>query len=362
MGDPAPGTPLERLDTPALVVDLRVAEANIARMQEALAVHGKALRAHAKFHKSAWWAAKQLAAGASGVCTAKLGEAEALVAGGIEEILVANEVTGAIKIERLVALAARAKVTVAIDDPANAREISAAAAARGVTVGALVDVNVRLNRCGVEPGAPTAALARTIADLPGLRYEGLMGYEGHVRGDADERRAQTLAAMSRLETAVAAATAAGLPPRIVSAGGTSNYAIGATVPCVTELQCGSYLFMDSTYHGEVPEFPPALWVVASVMSRPAPDRAILDAGFKAISEQFGPPRLEGPPGATLLRLNAEHAIVQLEGEARALRVGDQVRLLPSKTETTINLHAEYFCLRDGVLEAVVPIDARGRFR
>lgn len=356
------GTPLDRIDTPALVVDMAVAEANIARMQSALAAHGKGLRAHVKFHKSSWWAARQLAAGACGVCTAKLGEAEALAAGGIGEILVANEVTGAIKVDRLAALAARAKITVAIDDPANAREISAAAVARGVTVGTLVDVNVRLDRCGVEPGEPTAALARVIADLPGLRYEGLMGYEGHVRGDVDARRAETLSAMGRLEASVAAATAAGLPPRIVSAGGTSNYAIGATVPFVTELQCGSYLFMDATYHGEVPEFPPALWVVASVMSRPAPDRAILDAGFKAISEQFGPPRLEGPPGATLLRLNAEHAIVQLEGEARRLRVGDRVRLLPSKTETTINLHDEYWCVRDGLLETVVPIDARGRFR
>jgi len=357
-----PGTPLDRLDTPALVVDMAVAEANLARMQRFVAGHGKKLRAHAKFHKSAWWAAKQLAAGASGICVAKLGEAEALAAGGIDDILVANEVTGAIKIERLVALAARAKVTVAIDDAANAREIAAAASARGVVVGALVDVDVRLKRCGVAPGAPTVALARTIAGLPGLRYDGLMGYEGHVRGDPDALRAETLAAMGRLEEAVAAATAAGLPPAIVSAGGTSNYTIGATVPCVTELQCGSYLFMDATYGAEVPEFPPALWVVASVMSRPAPDRAILDAGFKAVSEQLGPPRLEGPPGATLLRLNAEHAIVRLEGEAQRLRVGDRLRLLPSKTETTINLHDEYWCVRDGLLEAVVPVDARGRFR
>lgn len=359
---PVPGTPIEALDTPALLIDLDIAEANLRGMQAFLSDRGKALRAHAKFHKSAYWGARQVEAGAIGVCVAKLGEAEAMVEGGIHDVLIANEVVGAAKIARLAAIAGRARLTVAVDDAENARDLSAAAVAHGVRVGVLVDVNVRLNRCGVEPGAPTAALAAVVADLPGLEFAGLMGYEGHVRGDPESRRAETMAAMRKLEDAIRAVEQAGLSVGIVSAGGTSTCDITAAVPGVTELQCGSYLFMDAAYHAEVPAYAPALSVLASVMSRPAADRAILDTGFKSVSIQVGLPRLHDLAGGELEKLNAEHGILRLDGEGRRLRVGARVRLLPMKGEATINLHDEYFCVRNGKLEAVVPIDARGRSR
>ena len=358
---PIPGTSLEDLDTPALIVEVAIADANIRKMQEFVHGHGTAVRPHSKTHKSPFWGHKQLAAGAIGITCSKVSEAEALVDGGITEVLIANEIVGRMKIARLAAVNRRANVVVAVDDATNVRDLSEAAEAARVEIGVVVDVNIRLNRCGVEPGEPSTTLAKIVASSPGLRLDGLMGYEGHVNAPPDEKRRIVLEAMAKFRFAHDELKAAGLPTRIMTAGGTSTYNVTGTVDFVTDIQSGSYIFMDGAYLKEMNDFEPALTVLSTVISRPTPERAVLDIGKKSISLEAGLPIVVGAPGATLARLNEEHGVLQLEGEARNLRIGDRVRLLPMNCGTTINIHDRYFCMRDGVLEDVIPVAGRGRF-
>lgn len=361
---PPPGTPLRDIDTPALIVDLDVAEANIRKMSAFLAGHRVALRPHVKNHKSPYFALKQIEAGAIGVCVAKVGEAEVMAAGGIQDIFVANEIVTPVKISRLMAVAGAARVAVAVDSERNLRDLSAAARERGVEIGVLIDVNIRINRCGVEPGGPAVTLARAAAAMPGLRFEGLMGYEGHITGACanEQARSETLKSLDKLLFTIRAVEDAGLPVRVASAGGTSTYAVTGAYERVTEIQAGSYIFMDGSYLDELDHFAAAMTVLSTVISRPAPDRAVLDCGLKSISAHAGQPKIVGTPGAEFLRLNAEHGHVKLAGEAQRLKVGDRVQLLPMHGETTINIHNEYFCMRRGVLETIVPVAARGMFR
>jgi D-serine deaminase-like pyridoxal phosphate-dependent protein len=361
---PLPGTPVEDLDTPALIVDLDRAEANISKMQAFVRAHGVSLRPHVKNHRSPYWARKQIAAGAIGVCVAKVGEAEVMADGGIGDIFIANEIVTPSKIARLMGVASRARVSVAVDTEQNLEDLSAAAGRQGVEVGVLVDVNIRLNRCGVEPGAAAVALAHKASDMAGLRFDGLMGYEGHIAraGSDPGARREAIAALSKLLFTVKAVEDVGLPVRTVSSGGTSTYAVTGAFERVTEIQAGSYIFMDGAYLDEMDDFQPAMTVLSTVISRPSPERAILDCGLKSISVTSGQPRIVGTPGAEFLRLNAEHGHVKLSGEAQELQVGDKVQLLPMHGETTINIHDEYFCIRRGLLEAVVPVAARGMSR
>ncbi|MSQ08195.1 MAG: DSD1 family PLP-dependent enzyme [Dehalococcoidia bacterium] len=361
---PLPGTPVHDLDTPALIVDLDIAEANILKMQAFANKSGVALRPHVKNHKSPYWARKQIAAGAIGVCVAKVSEAEVMAEGGIGDIFVANEIVTAPKISRLMSVAARAKVAVAVDTEQNLKDLSAAAQKHGVELGVLVDVNVRINRCGVEPGAPAVALARKASGMPGIRFEGFMGYEGHIAGAGIDpaARKETIDSLDKLLFTVRAAEDAGIPVKVVSSGGTSTYTVTGAIERVTEIQAGSYIFMDGAYLKEMDDFTSAMTVLGTVISRPTADKAILDCGLKSVSNSSGQPRIVGTPGAEFLALNAEHGHVKLEGEARKLKVGDKVHLLPMHGESTINIHNEYFCIRKGVLEAVIPVAARGMFR
>ncbi len=359
---PLPGTPLEEIDTPALVVDLDAAENNIKTLQRWCDENDVAARPHVKTHKSPYWALKQVEAGAIGVCAAKVGEAEAMVAGGVQDVLVANQIVGPVKIPRLVALAHRARIGVAVDHPENVKDLSRAASKEGVEIGVLVDVNVKIDRTGVEPGEPTVELVRKVADSPGLRFDGIMGYEGHV---SPKDQAETNAVelwIGKLEAAIIAVEEAGYPVRVVSGAGTSTYRASGSHERVTEVQCGTYVFMDGAYGPESPEFTNALTVIAQVMSRPVPHRAVLDIGLKSMSVDSGLPQVMSRPGAAIEKLAEEHGILSLHGQARNLDVGDRVSLLPMHGDTTINLHSHYFCVRKGILEDVVPITARGRFR
>ena len=358
---PRPGTPVEDLDTPSIVVDLDVAEANLRKMQSFADRQRMGLRPHSKTHKSPYWAHRQLDAGAIGITCSKVGEAEVLVDGGVREILIANEIVGAKKIARLAALQKRANVTVAVDSAENARDLSEAAEAIGVEIPILVDVNVRMARCGVEPGEPATTLARTVDGLAGLRFDGLMGYEGHVTADEDEKRQIVSEAMDKFKYAKDEITSAGLPVKVMSAGGTSTYMETSKIDHVTDIQCGSYVFMDGSYLGEMADFDMALTVLSTVISRPAPERAVLDIGRKSMNAESGLPRVVSPNGARLDHLNEEHGILELDESAQNLRIGDQVRLLPMTAATTINIHDYYFCVRGGILEDVIPIAARGRF-
>jgi D-serine deaminase-like pyridoxal phosphate-dependent protein len=360
---PLPGTPVEELDTPALVIDMDIAEANIKTLQANANRIGATVRPHVKTHKSPYWALKQIEAGAVGVCAAKLGEAEAMVEGGVRDILIANEIVGDDKIARLMSVAARAKLRVAVDSGEVVAALSRAATRTGVEVGVLVDLNVRLNRCGVEPGKPAADLALQVSDSPGLRFDGVMGYEGHIAPGPDGKGGEEMSRfLTKLEAGIESVEKAGLPVGVVSGGGTCTYKTTGAHPRVTELQCGTYIFNDGAYINEAPEFKNALYLMSRVISKAAPDRAVIDIGLKSVSVDSGLPLVVDMPGAKLERLSEEHGSLTLEGEAKSLRLNDRVKVLPMHGDTTINIHSHYFCVRKGVLESVVPIAARGMFR
>lgn len=359
------GRPLDEVDTPALVIDADAMERNIARMAAFFAERPTKLRPHAKTHKSPIIAHKQLAAGAVGITCAKLGEAEVLVEGGIQDILIANQIVGPVKIARLVRLARHANLAVAVDDLDNARQISEAAVAAGSTVRVLVEVNVGMNRCGVEPGAPAVELAQRVASLPGLHFFGLQGYEGHLVGvpDRAERERRVREAMAPLIETRRMIEAAGIPVEVVSGGGTGTFDITSTIEGFDEVQAGSYVFMDAWYRkveGPDTAFEPALFLWSTIVSRPAPDRAVGDIGLKTATPEHGLPTAFGIEGVETLSLSEEHVKLRVEGEARSLRPGDKIRFVPGHVCTTMNLHDCYVVVRGGIVEAVWPVAARGR--
>jgi D-serine deaminase-like pyridoxal phosphate-dependent protein len=253
---------------------------------------------------------------------------------------------------------------VAVDDAQNVAELDAASQAKGVRLRVLVELNIGMGRCGALPGEPALALAQQVAAAPGLRFEGLMGYEGHTVFEVDltERKRKTEASLKQLVDTTELLRANGIPVPIVSSGGTGTYFITGRYPGITEIEVGSYITMDDQYRSEVGiDFACALTVLASVTSVPSPDRAFIDAGLKTVTRDFGLPRLIAPAGWELTGLSEEHGhLRRIDGAA--LRPGDKVELVPNHGCTTINLHDEYHVIRRGVLEAVWPIAARGKVR
>ncbi len=353
---------MEALDTPALLLDLAAFERNVARMAAFFADKPAALRPHSKTHKCPQIAQRQLAAGAIGITCAKVSEAEVMAAAGIDDILVANQVTGATKIERVTDLAGRCDLMIAADDAGNVAQLSAACVAKGVSLRVLVEVDIGMGRCGVQPGRPALDLARQVADAPGLGLAGLMGYEGHLVLTADpaEREARVRAAFAPLAETVALLEADGLPVSIVSGGGTGTYDVTGTLPFVTEVQCGSYVFMDTTYGAVRPEFEPSLSVLTTVVSRPVRQRVVVDAGLKAMSSEFGWPRPLYGTDLAVHYLSEEHGVLDLaEGGHFEGGPGTKVRFRPSHCCTTINLHDWLHVIQNGELVDVWPIAARG---
>ncbi len=364
MPRPQPQT-LADIDTPAAIIDLDLVRRNIQTMQRALEGTAVHVRPHAKTHKTPQIALMQIEAGAPGVTCAKVGEAEAMVAGGVRDVLIANQVVGAPKLARLCALARQARVTVAVDDERNVRALSAAAAAQGVTLGVMIEVEVGMQRCGVLPGAPAAALAQAVHRAPALDLVGLMGYEGHTVGIVDraEREAKTRAALAAVIQTKAACEAAGLDIREVSGGGTNTFDITSTIDGWTELQCGTYVTMDAWFRQHVGHvFESAFWVLAAVVSRPTRERAVVDAGAKSISrEPGGLAVVDDPPGIQLRSLSEEHGTLSLAENAPDLQPGDKVKITPWHGCTTFNLHDVVYALQDDEVVDVWPIAARGRF-
>ena len=351
------------LDTPALCLDAAALERNVARMAAYLSDKPAGLRPHSKTHKCPTIAWMQLRAGAVGITCAKLGEAEVMAQAGIQDILIANQIVGARKISRLLNLAAYTQVMAAVDDAENAAELSAAAQTKGTRLRVLIEVDVGMGRCGVAPGQATLELAQTIASLPGLRFEGVMGYEGHavMIEDFAERRRVAEKAMANLVAAKDLVESHGIPVGIVSGGGTGTYEITGSYEGLTEIQSGSYATMDARYQSVGIDFECALTVVMRVISVTGRDRAITDAGMKTLSPEFGMSKVIRPAGWVLTHLSEEHGALQRQG-GEALRRGGLVEVVPSHGCTTINLHDVYFVTRDDVVEAVWPIAARGRIR
>ncbi len=363
------GGPVSAIDTPALLVDYDVLRRNIERMAAFGRDTGVAIRPHAKTHKTPLIAHMQIAAGAVGQCAQKVGEAEMLVAGGVRDVLVANEIVGASKLHRLVTLARQAKITVAVDHPDAASALAEAARHHGVTVGAVVDVDVGLERCGVVP-ADALELGRHVDGLDGIELRGLQGYHGgiqHVHGYG-QRAEAARAATAKLETAVDQFRQAGLATEMITGAGTGTYDVQGGSGLFTELQTGSYIFMDRQYceiggkGGEVyNDFEPALFVLATVMSTPAADRVVLDAGYKALSNDAGPALLLDKRGWTYTYGGDEHGIIKGGGSgAVPMTLGEKVRLQPSHCDTTINLYERYYVVSSDELIAIWLIAARGK--
>jgi len=351
------------LDTPVLCLDADKLERNIAHMASFMAAGPVRLRPHCKTHKCPTIAWMQLRAGAIGITCAKLGEAEVMARAGIQDLLIANQIIGAEKIARLVNLAAYSRVMVAVDDAENAAQLSAAAQAKGVRLRAIIEVDTGMGRCGVQPGPACVDLARKMVSLPGLQFEGIMGYEGHavMIPDMDERLQVTTKALDQLLYARDLLQRDGIAAPIVSAGGTGTYHITGRREGITELQAGSYATMDAKYEEAHADFELALSVVARVISTPTPDLAVIDAGHKTLTIEFGLPRLVKPEGWKIGGFSEEHAKIVRRGGA-PLKRGDRVEIVPSHGCTTINLHDAYWVTRKDILEAVWPIAARGHIR
>jgi D-serine deaminase-like pyridoxal phosphate-dependent protein len=355
-----PGSLKATLVTPCLCLDADLLERNISRMAAFLGDGPVRLRPHSKTHKCPTIAWLQLRAGAIGITCAKLSEADVMAQAGIRDILIANQVVDSEKITRLVHLAANSDVMVAVETAANAYDLARAAEKAGVTLRVLIEVEVGMGRCGTEPGVPTLLLAREIQKLPSLRFEGIMGYEGHAVMIPDLAiRAETAkTAMALLVGTRDLLVSQGLEVRIVSGGGTGTYDTTGAYPGLTEIQAGSYATMDSKYRSVGIDFANALTVLSRVIALRGPDVSIIDAGLKTMTSEFGMPLVVQPQGWILDRLAEEHGFLICVSGA-PLAVNDLVELIPSHGCTTINLHDHYVVTRKGVVDAIWPIAARG---
>jgi D-serine deaminase-like pyridoxal phosphate-dependent protein len=354
------GIPVTELETPALVLDLDAYRRNLRRMAGYIIhTHGLAWRPHMKGQKAPELAHEALSAGARGVTCATLYEAEAMVAGGIDNVLLANQVAGARKQARLARLARKARIIAATDSEEHASQLNAAALAEGTVLEVLVEIDAGMNRCGIAPGQPAAELASQISKMPGLHFAGVMGWEGHaVPMQGDAKRAEIEAAMRRLTDSADCCRAAGLTVEIVSASGSATYLLSAPMPGLTEVQAGGGAFCDLNYQrwGLDHEF--ALTVLTRVVSRPTPKRIVVDGGFKTMSVQHGAPRPVDAGVVRSLSLNAEHGVIELEEPDLAHRVGETISFIPGYTDSTVCLHDEICVCRGEVLEAVWAIPGR----
>lgn len=362
------GAPIADVETPALIVDLDAFERNLTKMAEYVRTAGVRLRPHAKTHKSAIIAARQIAHGAVGQCVQKVGEAEALVRGGVRDILVSNEIVGERKLRRLAALAGEATVALCFDAPEQVDAMARVAREFGVEVGGLVEIDVGSGRCGVAPGAAAAELAKRIADTPNLRFRGLQAYHGRAQHlTAYQARTQAIAsAVDAVRETLDALAPANLACEIVGGAGTGTFAIEAASGVYNELQAGSYIFMDTEYAsisgcdgGRFDAFEHSLFVLASVMSTAGRDFFVLDAGLKSFSAEKGLPWVWNREGVSVVGVSDEHTKVALEPGVARPRLGEQVRLIPGHCDPTVNLHDWYVGVRNGRVEALWPISARG---
>ncbi|HEY5710376.1 MAG TPA: DSD1 family PLP-dependent enzyme [Allosphingosinicella sp.] len=359
-----------RLNTPSLVVDLDRLDENIARMARLCEERGVKLRPHAKTHKSVAIARRQLAAGAVGICCAKLGEAETLAAGGIKSILVTSPVVTAEGCRRLAALNRLCPdLMVVTDSEANAADLSAAGAASGKALKVVLDLDVGQHRTGIAPGNAALALAGNIAASPSLELAGIQGYAGHLMHvhDRGEREAGTLAVMAMLGGMRASLEDRGIACPIVTGGGTGTFDLDPAAAILTDLQAGSYVFMDAQYDdvwesgGERPPFRTALVVQTTVISANIPGIATTDAGLKAFATDAGPPRItSGAPDGTLYLLRSdEHGRLEFT-PGNALAVGATITCAVPHCDPTVNLYDHYHIVRGDTLIDIWPVDARGR--
>jgi 3-hydroxy-D-aspartate aldolase len=352
------GQRLEEVDTPALILDLPVFEKNLSTLKDAVGNRVR-IRPHAKTHKCPEVGKRQIALGAVGMCCQKVSEAEAMVDGGIDDVLVSNELVGATKIKRLAELSRRARIGVCVDNAPTLHEIGRT----GASLDVYVELEVGMRRCGVAPGEPAVALAREVGKYPNLRFGGLQAYHGraqHMR-TMEERHAVIETAAQHVQHTKRLLKEAGIACPIVTGAGSGTFMFEVGSGAWDEIQCGSYAFMDVDYArnewaAPLPRFEHALFVYATVMSRPSDQMAIVDAGLKASSMDSGMPGVWQRPGLAYTHASDEHGWI--EGPA-VPALGEKVLLIPGHCDPTINLYDWYVCVRGGRVEALWPITARG---
>jgi D-serine deaminase-like pyridoxal phosphate-dependent protein len=354
----------EEIETPALVVDLDKFELNMKTMSQAARQYGIKLRPHAKAHKSPNIGLAQIAGGAIGICCQKVSEAEIFIDAGIKDVLLTNELVDPRKLDRLAALTRLATITVCVDHASQVRALSKAAVERKTEIGVLVEVDVGQRRCGTRPDASVVELARQIQASPGLQFLGLQAYHGtaqHMRSP-DARRA-TIAEVAAIVRDVKTLLAEqGFQCTVIAGGGTGTFYLESQSTEFTEIQPGSYVFLDADYaknepEPAVPTFAQSLHVLTTVISIGAHGNPVLDAGYKALAVDSGLPSIADRK-AFIAKMSDEHSVIQDNGTP-SLQPGDRVVLTPSHIDPTVNLHDWYVGVRHGRVEVLWPIAARG---
>ncbi len=355
------------LNTPALLLDLDALDRNIAAMARLTKAAGVNLRPHSKGGKSIEIARRQIAAGAIGICCATLSEAEVMASAGIENILVTSEAVTPAAIDRAMALNAQSNgLILNIEDPLNVGQLAAAAENSGKPLSLLVEFDVGQDRTGVATVEAAVALARQVKESPHLSYRGLHAYYGHLQHipSPAERKKAAEGEMARLRELIAALKAEGLSPEIVTGGGTGTFDTDISGGVFTEIQPGSYPFMDREYYeiertGERP-FDASLFVLATVIAS-REGHAIVNAGYKALSTEGGMPVVFSPKlkDGKFVFEGDEHGDLKYDPNGGALKLGDPVEFLTPHCDPTINLHNHYHCLRGDTLVEIWPVDARG---
>lgn len=347
-----------------MIVDLSLMEQNIQKLMSQLLPTGISIRPHSKTTKSAILAQKLIAAGAKGACVAKLSEAEVMCSKGLTDLLITCEVVGPAKVVRLVELWKEYReVRIVVDSEEGARAIDAAVEEAGLEgrILTLIDLDVGLHRTGVQPGAPALQLAKTVAGLKHLQLIGVQGYEGHLQHvhGTEERKKLCLESMKILVDTAAALGTDGHQIDVVTTGGTGTAEFCVTVPGVTEVQPGSFLFMDTDYRNAVgTKYSNSLTILSTVISKQGPKSITIDAGLKSLTTDSGFAECK-TLGYTYGVLGDEHGSLSWTDGAD-LKIGDRVEMIPSHIDPTINLHDFYYAHRNGVIEEIWPVDARGK--
>ena len=348
---------LDWLETPSLILDMDVMEENARAMKKLLEEKGLALRPHYKSHKSPYIAHMQMRDGAKGICCAKLSEAEDLIRSGIEDVLIANQLTQASKIARAAYLAGCCRLTVCVDNERNIEELEAAAAFQGSTIYCLVEYEVGMNRCGVAKPEEFAALAKKIKTCPHLVYDGIQAYAGHLAHivEFDKRKLEAEKVETRVRELKDYLDKAGLPAREVSGTSTGTVGFRPKGSVYTEIQAGSYLFMDTAYGALNLNFKSSLFVLTQVLSV-SPVSVVVDGGMKTISSDQKMPAFRDYPNATV-NLSEEHSTIPNPG---GLKVGDRLMMIPGHCCTTINLHDYIYLYRGNKVVDRIPVTSRGK--
>ena len=356
------GQPKDHLDTPSLWIDLDGLDRNITHMADHFAKEKVDWRPHTKGIKVPAIAHKASDAGAIGVTCAKLGEAEVMVAGGIRDVLVANEIVGSRKIARLVNIQRHADVMVAVDDASNIAAIGKVATSKGVEVRVLVEVETGMERAGPQPGQATVDIARVAHETPGVSLQGVMAWEGQAVDIQDqvEKRQVIEKALGLLKDSADMCRAAGLPVDIISGGGSGTYLISPEYKILTEVQAGGAMLCDNRYIFFGVATQPSIFARATVTSRPTESRIILDGGFKSIPAWPGEPTPVGLAGVRDISTSAEHVTIELDKPNTKVKVGDGMDFVLGYTDATVCLHDRIYGVRNGIVETVWDILGRGK--